>query len=378
MKIVADENIPQVKEAFENFGNVILQDGRKISNKDVIDADVLLVRSITNVNGSLLKNSKVKFVATATIGTDHVDTEYLHASNIFFIDAKGCNAFSVAEYVVCAVTDLFSSNGKKFSGKTFGVVGYGNIGTKVARFANALGFNVLINDPPLQRINYPQTFHPLTDVLNCDVVTFHVPLNKEGVDKTLHMINNETLGLIRSGSVLINSSRGPVVQNEILKERIIKKKNLFTVLDVWENEPNIDSELLSLVDFGTPHIAGYSLEGKLNGTLIIYNKFCEHFNFTQNWVPNYPSIVNKVTEINSEKSIEETLQEICSKIYDIKKDSAELKSSVNFDDEKRKKHFDELRKNYPIRREFNNYTIKLSGNDGKVKQILSTLRFKVI
>lgn len=378
MKIVADENIPQVKDAFRNFGDVILLNGRKISNNDVIDADVLLVRSITNVNESLLKNSKVKFVATATIGTDHVDTEYLQANNIFFADAKGCNAFSVAEYVVCAAAELFSANEKKFSGKTFGVVGYGNIGTKITTFAKALGFNVLINDPPLQRINFPQTFYPLEDVLKCDVVTFHVPLNKEGVDKTLHMINNETLGLIKSGSVLVNSSRGAVVQNKILKERIIKEKDLFSVLDVWENEPGIDNELLSLVDFGTPHIAGYSLEGKLNGTQIIYNKFCEYFNFTPNWKPDYPVIENDVIKINSQKGIEEILRETCSKIYDIGKDSNELKSSASFEEEKRKKYFDELRKNYPIRREFNNYTIKLSGNDEKLKEILSALRFKVI
>lgn len=378
MKIVADENIPQVKDAFKNFGDVILLNGRKISNNDVIDADVLLIRSITNVNESLLKNSKVKFVATATIGTDHVDTEYLQANNIFFADAKGCNAFSVAEYVVCAIAKLFSANEKKFSGKTFGIVGYGNIGTKIAKFANSLGFEVLINDPPLQRMNYPQTFYSFADVLNCDVVTFHVPLNKSGIDKTFHMINSDTNGAIKSETVLINSSRGPVVQNEILKERITKKKNIFTVLDVWENEPNIDRELLSLVDFGTPHIAGYSLEGKLNGTQIIYNKFCEHFNFTPNWEPDYPKIDDEIIEINSERSTEEILNEICSKIYDIKKDSSELKSSANFEEEKRKKYFDELRKNYPIRREFNNYTIKLSRNDEKLKEILAALRFKVI
>lgn len=375
MLIVADENIPQVKDAFGSFGEVKLFAGRHITNKDLRDADVLLVRSVTKVNEELLKGTKVKFVGTATIGTDHVDKNYLREQNIFFADAAGCNAYSVAEYVICAITTLFNQLNKKFRENTIGIIGYGNIGKKVAIFARALGFEVLINDPPLQRTGYPESFLPLEEVLNADVITFHVPLNIGGTDNTYHLINENNIMLIKSGAILINSSRGPVIDNYVLKKRLMEKKDLITVLDVWENEPHIDIELLKLVNIGTPHIAGYSYEGKLNSTLFIYNKFCEFMKVKPQWKPKIEPIKNSFIKINDNESIEKIMNEICKGIYDIQSDDAELKKAFHFNREEFGKYFDKLRKHYKIRREFCNYTIELSINSKK--EIFKALRFQI-
>jgi erythronate-4-phosphate dehydrogenase len=378
MKILADENIPQVKEAFSQFGEVKLTHGRYISNEMLKEIDILVVRSITNVNGELLDKTNVKIVGTATIGTDHIDKEYLKSQNVFFADAAGCNSFSVAEYVIAALTNIFIQKNKSFEDNKIGVVGFGNIGTKIVRFAQALGFKTIINDPPLERKLGKGNFRQLKDALNCDVVTFHVPLNKSGIDNTYYLLNEENLDLIKPGTLLINTSRGPVVKNSILKNRLLDKKDINVVFDVWENEPNIDLQLLELADIGTAHIAGYSLEGKLNGTYFIYKKLCEQFNINAKWQPVYPEISEPMIEIDSRQEVVEILFEICKRIYDINFDSQLLKKSVIQNVEEPGKYFDQLRKTYRMRREFNNYTIKLSSPDERLKSKLETLRFKVI
>lgn len=377
MKILADENIPQAKEAFSNFGDVRLIHGREITNQLLQDIDVLVVRSITNVNEKLLENTPVKFVGTATIGTDHIDKEYLQSKNIFFADAAGCNSFSVAEYVITAITKIYNENQISFSGKKIGIIGYGNIGTKVARFAKALGFETIINDPPLERKSDKGNFRSLNEALNCDVITFHVPLNKTGIDKTYHLLNEENISQIKSGSLLINTSRGPVVKNSILKKRLSEAKDIYTVLDVWENEPNIDLELLKLVDIGTAHIAGYSLEGKLNGTLFIYNKLCEFSGYKTEWNPVYPSINNPILQLASQNSPEEKIGYLTNSVYNITEDNSQLKELLNENVVNPDKFFDRLRKNYWIRREFNNYSIAMTQGNEKLKTIFQELRFKI-
>ncbi|MEG8946715.1 4-phosphoerythronate dehydrogenase [Rosettibacter firmus] len=377
MLIIADENIPQVKDAFSSFGEVKLFAGRSITNKDLLDADVLLVRSVTKVNKELLENTKIKFVATATIGTDHIDKEYLKERNIVFADAAGCNAYSVAEYVICAIARLFNIYNKKFNNSKIGIIGYGNIGKKVAAFARTLGFNVLINDPPLQREGFPENFCSLEEALSADVITFHVPLNLDGIDKTFHLLDEEKLNLIKSEAILINTSRGPVVDNLALKKRLIEKNDLLTVLDVWENEPQIDTQLLGLVNISTPHIAGYSYEGKINSTLFIYNKFCEFMNIEPAWHPVVNNVENNIITVDNNESLEKLIDKICSYIYDINEDSKLLKKAVNFNTNELIKYFDSLRKYYRIRREFNNYTIRLSKEDDKLKEILKVLRLQI-
>lgn len=377
MKIIADENIPQVKDAFGSFGNVILTNGRDISNELLKNADILLIRSITDVNAKLLENTKVRFVATATIGIDHVDVDYLKTKNVFFADAKGCNAFSVAEYVICSIANIYYNNKLQFDNKKIGIVGYGNIGTKISTFAEAIGLKTVINDPPLERSTSQKIFHNLIDTLHSDIVTFHVPLNKTGTDKTYHMIDDEKINHIKENTLLINTSRGPVVDNNILKRRLFEKDNINTAFDVWENEPDIDSELANKTDISTAHIAGYSLEGKLNGTLIIYQKFCEYFDYKKKWLPNYPTVKNNIITVDADNPIEKILFDTFKFIYDVEADSNLLKECSRLKPELRGKCFDQLRKNYRVRREFDNYTIKLNKENRKLKEILEVLRFNV-
>lgn len=398
MKIVVDENIPQAREAFESFGELILINGREITNKILRDADVLLVRAVTKVDEELLRGTKVKFAATATSGTDHVDINYLKKNKITFADASGCNSYSVAEFVINAITSIFSKNNYSFDGKTIGVVGVGNIGSNVVHFADALGFDVLMNDPPLQRKLSSQNFVSLDDILQCNVITLHTPLNLYGRDKTFHLIDEEKLNRIKSGTMLINTSRGEVVDSNALKRRLQTKNDLITVIDVWETEPAIDYDLLEKVDIGTAHIAGYSLEGKVKGTEIVYKKFCEFLSAkifedvrvplcrtdgelseaTYTWKPEYRSIANSTITVGQENNFERLLDEIIKQIYDIETDDKLLREGIKLEKQNRSKHFDELRKNYCARREFNNYTIKLNFTHEETKRKLEALRFKVI
>ncbi len=378
MKIIADENIPQVKEAFSRFGDVILVNGREIKNDLLKNIDLLLVRSITNVNENLLENTNVKFVATTTIGTDHVDLEYLKSKNILFADAKGCNAYSVAEYVLCAITNIYYQHKKTFENNTIGIVGYGNIGTKINSFAEALGLQTIINDPPLERNTGKNIFQSLKEALESDIITFHVPLNMTGVDKTFHLLNKDNLDLIKQGSLLINTSRGQVVDNQIIKERLKLKNDIEAVFDVWENEPSIDIEFAKRTNISTAHIAGYSLEGKLNGTKLIYNQFCELFGYKNEWIPNYPDVEKNVINVNTHEPIEKILYNIFCSIYDIELDNQMLKKCLSANREFIGKCFDALRKNYKIRREFSNYILKFNKENKHLKEILETLRFKVI
>lgn len=378
MKLIVDENIPQGKEAFGKFGEILLMGGRTITNEMLLDTDILIVRSITQVNENLLKNTKVKFVGTATIGTDHVDKDYLKKKNIFFADAAGCNAFSVAEYVVCAVNQYLKRVKKSYPDVTIGVVGCGNVGSKVVRFAKSLGMKVLINDPPLERKTKENIFCSLDKALDADIVTLHVPLNKTGIDKTYYLINETNINKIKSGSILINSSRGPVVENEILLKRLKEKSDLFTVLDVWEGEPNLNYELLNMADVGTPHIAGYSFEGKINGTKIIYDKLCEFLKVKPEWMPSYPAIEKDTFSLNPSNTFENEFDTLTKNIYDIISDSDKLKESLKINENLRPKYFDELRKKYHTRREFDNYNINIIQPDDRTKEILGNLRFNLV
>jgi erythronate-4-phosphate dehydrogenase len=378
MKIIVDENIPQAHEAFSGFGEVVFLAGREITNDILRNADILLIRSITKVNESVLKGTKVKFIATATAGTDHIDKEYLANNGITFADAAGCNSFSVAEYFTGAVSRIFSTKNIPFEGKTLGVVGIGNVGSKVVRFAKTLGFKVLINDPPLERKFGSQEFVSMDRILECDVITLHVPLYKSGIDKTVHLIDEERLSKIKSGTVLINASRGEVVNNTALKNRLTANNDLITVFDVWENEPILDYGLLEKVNFGSVHIAGYSMEGKVNGTEIIYNRLCAFLNTSPVWKPKYPVIEKKEIIVNTGKRLEDLLDEIITQIYDISVDDKLLRKGIGMEKEKQSKYFDLLRKTYRVRREFNNYTIRLNSLDDEVKKKLEILRFNVI
>ena len=375
MNIVVDENIAYAKKAFSEFGDVQLVDGRKITNQHLKNVDVFIVRSITNVNSNLLDGTKVKFVGTATIGSDHIDLNYLEKNNITFADAKGCNADSVAEYVFTALFKIAADENIRLNKKSIGVVGIGNIGSKVVRIAEELGMLVLKNDPPLERKGIGEKYVSLDEILQADIITTHVPLNKGGRDNTVHLLNKDNLNQIRYGAIIINTSRGVVINNDALYN-ITQSKKLYNILDVWENEPGINIDLLNITKIGTAHIAGYSLEGKVNGTVMIYNALCNFARIPPSWKPELPEVENKEFVLDVSKNDELKLYNLLRSVHDIESDDWRMRNMIKVKGEERGNYFALLRKEYPIRREFSNYTVKLREDELYLKKILEALRFK--
>jgi erythronate-4-phosphate dehydrogenase len=382
MRIIADENIPYVTEAFDRLGSVKALPGRKMTRDMLAEADVLLVRSITPVNEALLAGTPVRFVGTATIGFDHVDTAYLQKQNIAFATAAGSNANSVAEYITAALLVLAERFSLRLEGKTLGVVGYGNVGTKVVRYAShVLGMNVLINDPPLQRQGVAVDFVDLDRVLaESDAVTFHVPLTKEGPDRTHRLIDAARLAKMKPGAILLNSSRGSVVVGADLKAALVADKLRAAVLDVWENEPTIDPDLLQRVALATPHIAGYSFDGKVAGTQMLFDAVCRHLKITDkfvNWTKLVPPADDPVIRFHPASDVQADLRQVLRRIYDIEADDARLRELANLPADQQGPHFDRLRKEYPVRREAWNYKVSLSEAAEALQQRLEALRFDV-
>lgn len=373
MKIVADNKIPFLKGVLEPYAEVAYYPGTEINAKLVNDADALLVRTRTKCNANLLENSKVKFIATATIGFDHIDTAYCESKDIRWTNAPGCNSVSVMQYIASALVFLSEKYNFNYSDKTLGVVGGGNVGSKVALLASGLGMKVLLNDPPRERVEGKSKFVSLQKIQeNADIITFHVPLNNEGVDKTYHLVDEDFLHSIKPETIIINSSRGEVVSAASLKKALKEKKIKAALLDVWENEPLIDKELLDLVDIGTPHIAGYSADGKAMGTAMSVQALSRFFNFNlNNWLPdNIPQVHNNKIEIDcKELNIQEVINKAVLATYNIENDSTALKKSL--------KTFEAQRGNYPLRREFNAYEVCLKNDKNNIGQLLSTLGFRI-
>jgi erythronate-4-phosphate dehydrogenase len=366
MNIVTDPNIPFARGAFSSLGEVHLVSGRTINTETLRDADVLLVRSVTPVHAGLLDGTAVKFVATATIGTDHVDVAYLKSRGIGFASAEASNANSVAEYVIAALLELASRRKYRLRDKTLGVVGVGNIGSRVVRYAAALGLRVLQNDPPRQRAEGLPDFVTLEHLLDeADIVTLHVPLD----DSTHQLLHHDNL----RGFTLINTARGPVVDNRALLKAIDGQRIDGAVLDVWETEPNLSPELLDVVDIGSPHIAGYSLDGKVNGTRMIYEATCKFFGIAPNWNPASlmpaPVVPRIELSVSSGDDDEDVLHRVVKRVYDISADDATLRANV--------RDFDYLRADYPIRREFFNTGLVLHGASDALRQTFAALGFKM-
>ena len=372
MKIVADTNIPFIGQCLEGIGQTVIVSGREIDADIVRDADALLVRSITKVNRELLEGSSVKFVATATIGIDHIDTDYLAANNIGFASAPGSNANSVAEYITCALLNLEKRYGKKLENSSIGIVGVGNVGSRVEKKCLGLGMEVVLNDPPLARKTGDPKYRPLEELFDCDFITMHTPLTKTGEDKTLHLADKSFFAMCKTGISFLNSSRGSVNNNDDLKAAVRSGKIIGCVLDVWENEPNIDTELLELADIATPHIAGYSYDGKIKGMIMIYEAMCRHFG-----IP----IKRKIEEFLPEPEVKLidaskiSILDTVSKIYDITSDDADMRKLIEKQNTEQGAFFDLLRKNYPRRREFHN-TIITDASE-KNADILEAIGFEV-
>ena len=373
MRIVADPNIPLVQEAFGPLGEVRLVPGREITIRSVRDADALLVRSVTPVNAGLLDGSAVRFVATATIGVDHVDQEYLSGKGIGFASAQGSNANSVAEYVAAAMLETARRRKFRLRDKTLGVIGVGQVGSRVVRNAHALGMRVLQNDPPRARAEKRSEFVPLERLLaEADILTLHVPLARKGPDTTFHLFDRDRLATLELRKpVLINTSRGAVVDNRALLKAIDGEWLGGVVLDVWENEPKISPELLDVVDLATPHIAGYSFDGKVNGTRVIYRAFCDAFGIKPDWEPTLPPppVPRIELTVSSGEDDEEVLRRIVRRVYDITADDAALRKDVLT--------FDKLRAEYPVRREFFNTELVLRGAGENLRAKSAALGFKM-
>ena len=380
MKIIADENIPFVAESFSRLGEVQTLPGREISSAHLEDADVLLIRSVTKVNQKLLQGSRVKFVGTATIGTDHIDEDYLQKEGIAFAYAPGSNANSVAEYIVAALLTL--ARRKKFvlQGKSIGIVGVGNVGSQVVKKCQALGMKFLLNDPPLARKTREKRYLPLETLFAADIITLHVPLNYEGEDATYHLANEKFFSQMKESSIFINSSRGAVVNEAALLNAIYCKRITSVVLDVWENEPLINTQLLEQVDLGTPHIAGYSFDGKVKGTAMLYAALGRFLGREDSWSPLelLPAPEKEVLTIDGEGKREEAiLEETIRQIYSTEDDDENLRKILSLIPEKRGKHFDHIRKNYPVRREFLNTKIICKNCSLSLQQKLKGLGFNL-
>jgi erythronate-4-phosphate dehydrogenase len=381
MKFVVDKNIPLVEKAFQSLGEVTLIETGEFTPEVVCNADVLVVRSETKVNQSLLDGSRVKFVGTATIGTDHIDLEYLKSKGIIFASSPGCNSNSVKEYIVAALLHLSLLKGFSLKGKSIGIVGVGNVGSKVVKVAEAFGLAVLQNDPPRARIESNSTFVPLDELMSADIITLHVPLTQTGEDATYHLFDEKRFGKMKNGVVFINTSRGAVVETASLKKAVTENRIAATIIDVWENEPKIDTELLQSVAIGTPHIAGYSLEGKTNAVRMIREAFCNHYQIDSSWDPDKEMGVSDVTQITVPDDIlsaEEILHRVVSRCYNIAYDDEKLTGMLTLPSVYRAEYFKKLRTNYGIRREFTNVTIHLPTRHESLKEIITTLGFKCI
>ncbi len=380
MKIIADENIPFVKECFASIGDVQALSGRQMTPEIAADADILLVRSITPVNEKLLNNSKVKFVATATIGYEHVDVDYLKKRNIGFASAPGSNANSVAEYIVAALLSVGKKHKITLVGRSISVIGVGNVGSKVAKKCAALGLKVILNDPPLFRQTGDRKYKPLRELFDCDFITLHTPLTFEGQDKTFHLADEKFFASLKPSCVFINTARGGVHDTSALKAAIRSKKLGAVILDVWENEPNIDCELLRLVDISTPHIAGYSLDGKIAGMIMIYQAACEHFGLQPKHKiedflppPTVPQIIINETEADQQTILHKTVH----RVYCINRDDSNTREIAMVERKKRGKIFDDLRKNYPVRREFQNTTVVFEEGGSALANTLKGIGFQI-
>ena len=347
MKIVADENLAFTEYFFADFGEIQQAAGRSLTHADVQDAEALLVRSVTQVNEQLIQNTALKFVGSATIGTDHLDIPALETHNIAWSNAAGCNAQAVAEYVITALLYLQPNLIEKNEQFTLGIIGLGNVGSRLAYMAKLLGWKVIGHDPFVNREQIQQV--ELEELLkNADAISTHVPLTKNGEHATFHLINADALAQMKPEAILINSARGPVVEEAALIADIEKTKRS-VVLDVFEHEPEISEQLLNLIRLVTPHIAGYSLEGKARGTQMIYDAFCKTFNFAAD--KQFETQLPVCEQYFQDQDLKQVLKQYLAQIYDIARDDANLRACLK-EGKVDQKAFDYLRKTYPLRREW--------------------------
>lgn len=374
LRIIADVNIPFLRGVLEPYADVTYVPGDLITREVTSKADALVIRTRTKCNAVLLEKTPVRFIATATIGYDHIDTLWCEQNNIVWTNAPGCNSSSVQQYVASALLKLAEKENRELKELTIGIVGVGNVGSKIAKFAEACGMRTLLNDPPRVRTEGGAEFVPLKTVLKeSDIITLHVPLNYSGEDATWHLFDEECFRKMQPGTWFINTSRGEVIDTGSLKRALAGGKPAEAVIDVWENEPLPDTDLMKSVFIATPHIAGYSADGKANGTAMAVNALCEFFDLPlKNWYPqDIPKPSSPEIFLNCHgKKAEEIISEAVLNTYDITSDDHALRANPG--------NFEKLRGDYPLRREFPAYSLCLSGCTEEVRATLRNIGFRVI
>ncbi len=365
--------MPYARELFNRLGEVKAVAGRPVPVEALNDADALMVRSVTKVNEALLSGKAIKFVGTATAGTDHVDQAWLQRAGIGFSAAPGCNAIAVVEYVFSALLMLAERDGFALRDRTVGIVGVGNVGGRLYKRLEALGIKTLLCDPPRADRGDEGDFRPLDELVQAaDILTFHTPLYKEGQYKTLHLADEALIRRLKPGTILINACRGAVVDNAALLKRLQENQPLSVVLDVWEPEPDLNIELLKRVDIGTPHIAGYTLEGKARGTTQVFEAYSAFIGHPQQVALDTLLPAPEFGRITLHGPLDQaTLKRLAHLVYDVRRDDAPLRKVAGVAGE-----FDKLRKNYQERREWSSLYVQCS--DAQAATLLRQLGFNAV
>ena len=376
MRLVADENIPLLDDFFAPFGDIVRLPGRSIDRAALIDADILLVRSVTPVTPALLRGTPVGFVGTCTIGTDHLDLPGLAAAGVSVASAPGCNARGVVEYVLSCLLTLAERTGESWRDRTVGILGIGEVGGRLASTLEALGVRCLRCDPPRAERG-EAGLHTLDELIaGADVISCHVPLTRVGDHPTFHLFDQARLQALRPGAWLINSSRGPVLDNQALATALQKRPDLQVVLDVWEHEPEADPALARLCALVTPHIAGYSLDGKLRGTEQIYRALCEHLRQPPgiSLQALAPAAGRASVQFSADTPAEWILARALRWVYDVRDDDARMRHMLETATSPAgiRAGFDRLRKHYPLRREAS--LLDIAGTDNFSQEAVSLLR----
>ncbi len=372
IKVIADSHIPFLRGALEGFAKVSYLPAAEIRRKQLMDADALIIRTRTKCDAGLLDGTAVKYIATATIGHDHIDAAYCKEKGIRWSNAPGCNAGSVMQYIASALAHIAISESKRFEDMCVGIIGVGHVGKKVEHLCRALNMRVLLNDPPRTREEGQAGFTGLDELLaRADIVSMHMPLLTNGPDKSLHLANEDFFRKMKPGAWFINTARGEVMHTPALKNALRAGKLGGAVIDVWENEPGIDHELLLLANIATPHIAGYSLDGKANGTAASVQAISRFFKLgIDNWhPPNVPGPEQPVFIPSTDKQHwERLIHNAFIHTYNILEDSSKLKASPD--------DFEWFRNNYPPRREFRAYSISDRELGFAATMVLKSLGFK--
>jgi len=376
MIIAVDRALPYWKEVFSDIGEARPFVGNELRPETLRDADALVVRTVTPVNSDLLEGSAVRFVGAASAGMDHADHDYLRRKGIHFCNAAGCNANAVSEYIITALHAVASRRNWSLSEKSLAVIGVGHVGSRVAGKAQALGMDVLLCDPPLGDATGDGRYQPFENVLGADILTFHTPLTDDGRYPTRHMVYSDVIGRLSPKQFIINTSRGEVFDGRALAIALREKRILGAILDVWEGEPEIDYSLLELADIGTPHIAGSTLDGKINAVTLIRDQLCEFLGIASplNMDGFYPPVrrIHLKTDCAPCEIISRTLGEA----YDIFKDDAALRELSSLPENLRGESYERLRATHFLRQEFPHYTVELDESSRELNDKFIGVGFK--